>query len=290
MIIIRLIGGLGNQMFQYALGRHLAIKNGTTLKLDISELITTNENMDTTIRNYELNNFNIVDKISSNDDVLFVQQNKSKFLKIIKKFTPYHLRTVVSEKDLSYDEKILNIDDKIADKYLNGYWQTELYFKEIREQLLEDFSLKNEISDLIVEISNKIQGTESISLHIRRGDYVKRYSDYYHIQSIDYYLKALKIIKDMHPNSKVFVFSDDIEWCEDNLNLQTETYFVKPNKSFEDIYLMSLCNHNIIANSSFSWWGAWLNNNPDKICIAPKNWFKDKKLKNNIIPEKWITI
>lgn len=290
MIIARLIGGLGNQMFQYALGRHLAIKNGTTLKLDISELITTNENMDTTLRNYELNNFNIVDKISSVDDVLFVRQNKNKFLKIVEKFTPYHLRSVVCEKNLSYDEKILNIDDKIADKYLNGYWQTELYFKEIREQLLEDFSLKNEISDLIVEISNKIKDTESISLHIRRGDYVKRYSDYYHIQSIDYYLKALKIIKDMHPNSRVFVFSDDIEWCEDNLNLQTETYFVKSNKSFEDIYLMSLCDHNIIANSSFSWWGAWLNNNPDKICIAPKKWFKDKKLKNNIIPEKWITI
>jgi hypothetical protein len=290
MIIARLIGGLGNQMFQYALGRHLSIKNGTTLKLDISELITTNENMDTTIRNYELNNFNIVDKISSNDDVLFVRQNKSKFLKIIKKITPYHLRAVVREKDLSYDKKILTIEDKIVDKYLDGYWQTELYFKEIREQLLEDFSLKNEISDLIVEISNKIKDTESISLHIRRGDYVKRYSDYYHIQSIDYYLKALKIIKDMHPNSKVFVFSDDIEWCEDNLNLQTETYFVKSNKSFEDIYLMSLCDHNIIANSSFSWWGAWLNNNPDKICIAPKKWFNDKKLKNNIIPEKWITI
>ncbi|MFV8341108.1 alpha-1,2-fucosyltransferase [Flavobacterium sp. XS2P39] len=290
MITTRLKGGLGNQMFQYALGRHLAIKKGTTLKLDISDLIGTNEHLESTIRNYELNNFNIIEKISSDDEVFFTRQNKNKFLKIFKKIIPYHLRSVVCEKNLLYDEKILNIDGNINNKYLIGYWQTELYFKEIRDQLLKDFSPKNEISDVVIKISNKIKEGESVSLHIRRGDYVNRYSNLYYVQNVDYYLNALELIKNTHPNCKVFVFSDDIQWCESNLNFKTETYFVKPNKSFEDIYLMSLCKHNVIANSSFSWWGAWLNNNPDKICIAPKYWFKDKSKKNNIIPKEWVIL
>lgn len=284
MIFIKLIGGLGNQMFQYALGRHLAIKNGTKLKLDISELISGKGEI--TIRNYELDQFKIEEEIASPSDLVFFETNK--IVKAIEKFKPYHRRLKVYEKGLSFDEKILKIKGV---KYLNGFWQSELYFNDIRDVLLKEFSLKNEVSKNVKEISDKIKKQESVSLHVRRGDYVHKYSDQYHVQGNDYYHTALEIIKKVNPNYNLFVFSDDIEWCKTNLIFENQTFYIEPNKSFEDIYLMSLCSHNIIANSSFSWWGAWLNPNPEKICIAPKNWFKNKKQSNNnIIPRSWITI
>jgi hypothetical protein len=288
MIIIKLIGGLGNQMFQYALGRHLAIKNGTVLKFDISDLInSSNDNSEITIRNYELNNFNIEEKIASKEELVLFKDKRPKILRILEKLKPYNWRSKIYEKGLNFDQRILNIK---GDKYLAGYWQSELYFNEIRDFLLNEFSPKKTNLDNIGVIADKIKSKTSISLHVRRGDYVKAYSNHYHVQDQTYYSEALQIIKQAYSNCNLFVFSDDIQWCKDNLNFEELTYYVEPNQSFEDIYLMSLCSHNIIANSSFSWWGAWLNKNPEKICIAPKKWFKNKNKKNNIIPKNWITI
>ncbi|MPN39089.1 O-antigen biosynthesis glycosyltransferase WbnK [bioreactor metagenome] len=127
-------------------------------------------------------------------------------------------------------------------------------------------------------------------MHIRRGDYVNTYSNYYHILDDTYYLNAIAYIRDKCTNTKLFVFSDDIEWAQNNYKDIENIIFVAQNKSYEDMYLMSLCKHNIIANSSFSWWGAWLNENDNKIVIAPKKWFKNEKMKNSILPKSYIKI
>ena len=289
MIIVRLIGGLGNQMFQYALARHLAIRTNSVLKLDISDLIKKDKDLNHTLRNFELKHFNIRTVIASKDEIYqFNSKKKSKLRKAFLKFFPHlFLTSIIREKELVFNKRILKIK---GNKYLDGYWQSESYFIDIRSQILEEFTLKNiggdNISDLVKDITNNV----SVSLHIRRGDYVSNYSHYYYTQTPEYYYKAITLIKDKYPKIKAFIFSDDIEWAKETIKLDIEVFFVKPNTSYEDIYLMSLCQHNIIANSSFSWWGAWLNQNLNKICIAPKNWYKDPKIKTDLIPKSWITL
>jgi len=285
MIVVRLIGGLGNQMFQYAMAKNVAVKNNVILKLDISDLINSDNQGNYTIRNFELNNFNIKSEIAVSEELNYFKK-KSKFLRYLNKLIPIGYKSLIDEKKLSFDKRILNLK---GNKYFTGYWQSELYFREIRNQLLDEFTLITINSDL-QNIINDIKNSESVSMHIRRGDYIIKYSDYYYTQTPEYYLNSLKNITAKYPKIKVFVFSDDIEWAKTNIKTDVEIIFVTPNKSYEDLFLMSLCKHNIIANSSFSWWGAWLNENPDKICIAPTNWFKDKTIKIDIIPNNWVTI
>jgi hypothetical protein len=290
MIVVRLIGGLGNQMFQYALARHLAIKTNSVLKLDISDLMKKEKNLNHTHRDFELNNFKIKAEIANSNEISEFKSKKIRFItKLILKLFPNinFLTSIIIEKKITYNKWILKYK---GNKYLDGYWQSESYFKDIRSQLLEDFTLTNLENDNISDIVKEIKNNDSVSLHIRRGDYISKYSNYYYTQTPNYYYQAVAIIKEKNPNIKVFIFSDEIEWAKENIQLDVEVFFVKPNKSYEDIYLMSLCKHNIIANSTFSWWGAWLNNNQNKICIAPKNWYKNPKMKTDLIPKNWIIL
>jgi len=287
MIVIRLIGGLGNQMFQYALGRNLAIINNTEFKLDITDLTKTDILNKHTIRDYELNHFQIIENIASVDEINHFNKNNNRLSKLINRFRRYYRRPIVVEKQLSFDANIFKIREN---SYLQGYWQSEEYFKEIREILLKEFKLKLYFRGNIQTIANEIINSNSVSLHIRRGDYVNTYSDYYFILDNTYYLNAITYIRNKYTNTKLFVFSDDIEWARKNLKDIENITFVEQNKSYEDMYLMSLCKHNIIANSSFSWWGAWLNENDNRLVVAPKKWFKNESRIHNIIPEKWIAL
>lgn len=173
----------------------------------------------------------------------------------------------------------------IPNSIYKGYFQSEKYFKHNRDYILNLFknqSLISQVQKLYPNISNN-----SISLHIRRGDYVNL-SELHPLQTIDYYNQAIETIG---PYRNLFVFSDDIEWCKQNLTYENMT-FVENQTDVFDLVAMSLCSNNIIANSTFSWWGAWLNENPNKVVIAPKNWFGTKRNldESNIIPETWIKI
>jgi hypothetical protein len=284
MITTNLKGGLGNQMFQYATGRFLAYKNRSELKLfkePASKLDT--------YRNYELGKFNIQENFVPN----FKKNLPDKIFR--RHYPDYHpaLLTKASAK-LSKGKNV----------YLNGFFQSEKNFLEIRDVLLKEFTLKEEFkSDSFKKLSEHISSqSNSVSIHIRRGDYVKnsQTNKYHGTCSLSYYEKAIENISEQIENSSpenqqpiFYIFTDDVAWAKENLILSEEHQFISGHGlSFqEEMILMSKCKHNIIANSSFSWWGAWLNQNDDKIVIAPTPWVNKKPNPHpNITPESWTLI
>ena len=160
---------------------------------------------------------------------------------------------------------------------------------------MQQFTLKNEIHPKTQQYKQEIIATESVSLHVRHGDYVTNAdtNSFHGVCSLDYYKNAVSKIKQEMP-LPFFIFSDDIIWAKENLDFIGNMTFIEYNGAtpdHEEMYLMSLCQHNIIANSSFSWWGAWLNQNPNKIIIAPQNWFNDVSLDTkDLIPNEWIRL
>lgn len=278
MITVKLIGGLGNQMFQYAIGRHLAEKNRTALSLDISTLLKRDE-INYTPRNFELNVFNV--KYSK----LINKPSSSYFNKAYNKL----FTSTINEKDHNYDSQVLSNKGNI---YLNGFWQTEQYFKDIEEIIRKDFTFKATPNAININHIKNINAVNSVSIHFRRGDYITNSSavDFHGICEPEYYQNAINEIKNKVTNPHFFIFSDDVEWVQENFIIDNATIISNNTASdaFEDMRLMAACKHNIIANSSFSWWAAWLNNNPDKIVIAPKRWLKNIEI--DIIPVSWTKI
>lgn len=286
MVIVKIIGGLGNQMFQYTYAKALEQK-GHEVKIDISAFETYKLH-----GGYQLDKYNI-DLDSSIKDENDKFYKNTFFYKVLRRFGMDFSRRI-KEKSLLFDKKLLEIDDN---SYLDGYFQCEKYFKDIREIILKQFTINQDISNYTKEIKNKIQNFQnSCSLHIRRGDFVNSTNINIHgACDIEYYKKAIQYLEEKVENINYFIFSDDIEWVKENLAIQNAIYIDSKEKRIphEDIYLMSLCKNNIIANSSFSWWGAWINRNENKIVIAPKRWFADDKLENqskDIVCESWVRI
>ena len=177
--------------------------------------------------------------------------------------------------------------------YYIGYWQSEKFFKDISDEIRKDFSFPKFTSEKNLEILKLIKSYNSVSIHIRRGDYLQN-RGFNGLAPLEYYQKAIEYIKNKIENPHFFIFSNDIEWCRKNLSIEN-SYYIDWNRgeeSYRDMQLMSLCKHNIIPNSTFSWWGAWLNKNPNKIVIAPEKWFNDcvNIDYSNIVPETWIKI
>lgn len=286
MITIRLIGGLGNQMFQYALGRKLSLANNTALTLDISGLAKNSGITGYTVRNYDLNAFNIPASIVADPEFKPEQPAIPFVSKVLNVITPYYKRKNIQEKDFSFDPEIV----KVRKGYLDGYWQSARYFEDVRPTLLNDFTLRNPLSEHAQEYAKQIKERESVFVHIRRGDYVSSYSDHYHIMDIPYYQKGIEHIQNYYSDLSLFVFSDDISWAQQNLKTDFPTVFVNATKNYEDIHLMSLCKHGIMANSSFSWWGAWLINNDNKIIVAPEKWFKKPINTSDLIPATYVKL
>jgi len=294
MIITNLKGGLGNQMFQYALGRCLAEKNRNTLLLDLTFLHARVPLKKFVFRNYNLDVFNI------NPGFTFLSSINTKSplilalsLLIAKSKSIFGIQKYVSEKTFTFEKNILNLKGSI---YLDGYWQSPKYFADIEDIIRKEFTLKNFLGEKATEWKNKIsQSSVPTSLHIRRGDYIynKKTNLHHGNCSLNYYQEAVKSLEQRFSKDLVFfIFSDDIEWAKENLRLNFPTYFVSDReiKDYEELMLMSYCKNNIIANSSFSWWGAWLNNKKDKIVIYPQKWFNDGNNTKDLIPESWIKL
>lgn len=281
LVVSHIIGGLGNQMFQYATGRALASSLSSQLKLDVSDFAN----------GYNLHEFSLTKYKIDYEPTGFPYRRKwMKLLGFLMGITHF------KEASFAYSESIFSLQ---APLYLEGYWQSAKYFHSIREELLEEFVPKGDLSDFSIKIFDQIENSNSVSIHVRRGDYVTdpNANKVHGVCTFDYYDRAVKTLMsklDSLENVKFFVFSDDQEWVKENMNIPGEVIFVDgngPERNHEDIYLMSQCKHNIIANSSFSWWGAWLNSNPDRIVIAPKQWFADPdRSAQDLVEEKWLTV
>ena len=269
MIIVRVTGGLGNQMFQYAMYKSLE-KKGKLVKLDSKAFYETKKEHN----GYELERiFDIKPNKPTKEDLeKFDENNISTLFKIKRK--------LFGDKKFVYDTKeyVFNKDVyKLKNSYLNGYWQSIKYFEGIENDIKKDFRFKNQLDNKNLEILNEIENSNSISIHIRRGDYMspENYNMYGCIATPTYYKKAIKVIEEKVENPTFFVFSNDMDWVKKNIQINSRVFYIDINSgngSYKDMQLMSNCKHNIIANSSFSWWGAWLNENKNKIVIAPKKW------------------
>ncbi|MDG5492245.1 alpha-1,2-fucosyltransferase [Psychroserpens sp. SPM9] len=293
MIIIRLKGGLGNQMFQFALGYVLSETHKCPLKIDTRFFDLSRHNHRVTTRDFELDIFNNSYNFASKKDILQFDQlsvihriNKKLGFNYLKK---YNEPSPVFQQDLS------NIKPPL---FLNGYFQSHHYYRGYEEAIralfsfpTEDFQPKNR------DILNTLNSETTLGIHIRRGDYISdpKTNQTHGVCSVDYYMKAIEQLTKNNDKMKLVFFSDDSKWVKNTFEqLSMDKLFVDHNTgkdSWKDLCLMSKCTHNIIANSSFSWWAAWLNAHPQKKVIAPKQWFADRtRNTNDLIPETWIRL
>lgn len=278
MIIVKLIGGLGNQMFQYAAGRALAMHHNTPLFLDKTTLEEDAKGAYTQ-RKFELSCFNIDERFASQKELELFKDGKSNRLqRVVNRLFPQ------AKSKLTFHESghifHSNFFSLPTDTFLIGFWQSEKYFSGIANQIRKDFTLKAPVPSDVKQTLSLINNVNSVSLHVRRGDYVslKSASEFHGLIGLEHYTKAISFIENKKPGTEIFIFSDDIAWCKENLKFDQMLHFVEHSSGAEwDMFLMSQCKHNIIANSSFSWWGAWLNTNPEKIVIIPEHWFAGKK-------------
>ena len=286
MIIVRIIGGLGNQMFQYAFYKRLKEKYGD-VKCDINGY--ENYKLHT---GFELENiFDVkIEKATLREiEKCTTFYNRNLLSRITRKIFG-NKKTHIEEKDFSWD-----IIDAKQNLFLDGYWQSEQYFGD-NKALREDFKFKNQLS-VDDELEKIVNSSSSVSLHVRRGDYVG--NTVYAQLDESYYASAMEMISKQVENPVFLVFSDDLNWAENSLlaslKLKYNIVFFKTENGspMQDLQTMARCRHNIIANSSFSWWGAWLNNNSSKIVVYPNRWYTDPKTNSEHIaqmPKDWFAV
>ena len=287
MVITRLMGGLGNQLFQYACGRQLAIKRQQPLALDLSWF--KKPHLLHSSRKFELNNYSINAKITSNLDSLICSLGSIVYIRNLVESLTFS-KSLIEGVD---SENLFSINDH-KNIILSGYWQSENYFLGIRDLLMSEISPKYKIRSEYDDMKSKIDLSESVAIHIRRGDYVSnRLSATLHgVLPFRYYQNALNHIKLNLSHHHLFVFSDDIPWVKSHFDSRGENYTfiegVKDSNAIEELELMRSCKHHIIANSSYSWWGAWLGAGKDQIVVSPRRWFADVSTPNNLLPKNWI--
>lgn len=292
MLIVKLKGGLGNQLFQYAFGRALSLRNEQSLILDITHFDAVRSGE--TPRDYRLHHYAISAKteVPQAARKLLRMAKKNKLMKSSLVRSLFEIRSI-TEKGFEYRD----IEPARASRgiwYYDGYWQAPRYFEEIRQTLLQELTPVVAAEDKNAETLGWIKNSSAVSLHVRRGDYVANpaANAFHGLCGLDYYRAAMDHMEKLIASPTYYVFSDDIGWARENIRTRYPTVFVEHNDdraAHEDLRLMSQCHHHIIANSSFSWWGAWLSPNPDKKVIAPKRWFLDDSMNcTDLIPSSWI--
>ena len=286
-VTVQLIGGLGNQMFQYAAGLALAKHLEASLSLDIDWFEKKED------RQFDLEAFALAPNWATDaEKAPFSKPNMSLAARAIRKAKPYYRRPVFQEAHYHYDENFWKAQ---APVYLEGYWQSEHYFGKYATDVRTAFTFSEQVHSSVAPIAEQIKNTLAVSLHVRRGDYVANpnTNKVHGTCSPEYYKKAAALLREDFPTMELFVFSDDIEWAQQNLHFPSTTHFVDSREApdYEDMRLMSMCQHHIIANSSFSWWGAWLNANPHKKVYAPTQWFANSPNDTkDLIPTSWLRL
>lgn len=252
MIVAKLQHGLGNQLFQWAVTRNLSIKYNTEYFFD-----THFYSMPGSRRQMLLTQFPHIKIDKPNFDY----------------FSLPRIKEVA---------QLIDLPDNV---YIDGYWQSEKYFVENKKTIVAELQPSTEIKDYIFK-KYPVLHSNTVSMHVRRSDYLV-HTCLLHSLPLDYYTKSYDVLQS--PDINVLIFSDDIKWCKQNLKFKNQ-HFVENESEIVDLYTMSFCQHNIIANSTFSWWAAWINSNSKKTVIAPNLWFKDHICRPNVVPDRWIKI
>ncbi|MBA3704885.1 MAG: alpha-1,2-fucosyltransferase [Bacteroidetes bacterium] len=298
MIVTKLMGGLGNQMFQYAAAKSLALKNNTNLFLDLNFLLDRTPRVNFTFRDFDLSVFNTTYTIANKSILKNFLGSDSAFENFIikarrkivnKKFHYYH------EPFFHFNPEFNNLQDNY---YLEGYFQSERYFSEYADVIRKDFSPSTPPPDKVKVLLEKIHSEEqAVCLNVRRGDFVSNplMNIEHGVLGLDYYYNAVQEITTRNKNAHIYVFSDDINWCANNLKFDVPSTFVDHTYAGEKygsyLLLMQACRHFIIPNSTFGWWAAWLSYHPDKIVIAPARWFNNAtRNTKDILPDSWIKL
>ncbi|QOX79704.1 alpha-1,2-fucosyltransferase [Trichlorobacter lovleyi] len=290
MITVLLNGGLGNQLFQYAAGRALAEKHGVELFLDLSRL--QHPKPGDTPRCFELAPFNIKASLLAEENRQPLGNYQACLHRLVLKAgIPLLGNIILKEQGCGFDPLISRAPSSCV---LDGFWQSERYFKQITGLLQQELSL-NSPSPALRKASSVLSDA-TVAVHVRRGDYVTNpaAASFHGICSQDYYRAAVTNILTCYPDSQFLVFSDDPAWCQEHLDLGQPFRLAVDmgvNGPAEELVLISRCAHQVIANSSFSWWGAWLNPSPHKLVVAPCRWFTDPAITtNDLVPETWVRL
>jgi hypothetical protein len=294
MIIVNISGGLGNQLFNYAFGRGLSEFYNVPLKLDVTGY------RHNRLRQYALGDFNIREDFASAEEVARLKKTDpgsfvSKFRYLAEAAKPIRHRGYIREAGFSFDRRMFELEMD-RDRYFKGRWQSEKYFKPIEAQLRSELALRPHLQDeRYARTEQVIRNANAVSLHVRRGDYVASKSTFlvHGACSSGYYQKAIGMIEQRTERPAFFVFSDDIDWVKQNLRFASPVTYVSGQglSDTQELSLMSLCRHHVIANSTFSWWAAWLCEAENKIVIAPKRWFGYVLIDtSDLLPADWLAI
>lgn len=298
MILVRLTGGLGNQMFQYAAAYALAKKHNTCLKIDTSEYLDeVLKGKDSVFRGYGLDIFNL--------------SGLQATAKEIKKYNPhptglcsrvyhrvrrvFHSCRIYMQNGKGFDAAVPDLPDNV---YLIGsLLQSEKYFSWCEGAIREEFQFKSRVDTSIADLEKEISDVNSVAIHVRRGDYVsnEHYRKILGPKKAEYYKKGIEVIQGFDGSLKLYVFSDDISWCQEHLDLPKSTVYVSGSYTngdpVKDLMLLTRCKYFVIPNSTYSWWGAWLSNYDDKIVVAPETWSESGIItSDDILPSDWIRI
>ncbi|MCB0506795.1 MAG: alpha-1,2-fucosyltransferase [Chitinophagales bacterium] len=288
MIVVRLMGGLGNQLFQYAAARHLAYLNNSELFVDTTFLEEQIEN--TTLRPYGLNAFNVSSTIADEKILKNFRGPSFSFdARMATKILSYGNLNKYKFDDYGFDEELLK---QRGNYYIRGYFQSHKYFMAIEQIIRKELEIKQAFLPKDLDLINQIQNEHSVSIHIRRGDYIRNLAsmEAHGLCSKDYYVKSIKHIKEtLGEHLHFFIFTDDAAWVKKEMQWDINSTLIEKKSTIEDFYYMQSCKHNIIANSTFSWWAAWLNKNEHKIVIMPKHWSNNVLSESaDLVPKNWI--
>lgn len=298
-IIVRIQGGTGNQLFQYAFARGVASKLGTDFLIDKTSCDNNHWDPHKIHRKYSLDLYKTKINFAKDSDMFGfawlrkhykIFDNFYRILRLKRFFLPFYY----PERTFAFDPNVFSIK---RPTYFDGDWTTEKYFKHIEDEIREEITPIQPLPSYHQKIKERIQKTNAVSVHVRRGDYTTDplAIKYHGICSQDYYKSAIKYIEENVSSPHFFIFSDDYKWSSNNFKyLKYPVTYIKGSegKDYDDLSLMKECKHHIISNSTFGWWGAWLNPRKDKKVIAPKLWFKNapKADTKDLLPKEWIKI
>ena len=286
MFIIQLFGGIGNQMFQLALYKNFELSNKKVLIDDLSFKPSWK------IEQIKINKIfpNISYNAADKEIIELLSDFRDSRLHRLRRKYLFKKNSHIREPKFTFNYFIYLLE---GDYYLEGFWQSEKYFKHISDEIIKLFLFPDIKGEKNIELSKKIISENSVSIHVRKGEDYKRILNE-GICNKNYYERSIELISNKVNNPKFYIFSDNVIWCKENLSfIDAKIIDWNPKDGplcYLDMQLMSLCKHNIIANSSYSWWGAWLNKNPDKIVVGPKRWFNSSDPKfdtRDLIPESW---
>jgi hypothetical protein len=285
MVVTKLNGGLGNQLFQYAAGRAVAKQSGAPLFLDTTLYSPAN------YRNLDITQLNIRARLLPNRIANALDQAPTN------NFLKRSAKGVIGKRFRCMDDKQQGYDSAVRQlgwfSRLDGYWQSELYFLHLRDELIDDLKPVKELSDPLQQLIKRVSEEESVAMHVRRGDLLsnRSYAEDYGALSAEYYHEALRRMRTYAPHANIYVFTDDPQWCHEHIVPTAPMNIVSgktTNSAIEDFIAMKMCRHYITANSTFSWWSAWLGNHSAKKVIAPTRFFrKIRPWEADFIPPQW---